>query len=131
MNILLILDFKTQVIEILFVLPGISTILASHDRASLPSKTVLQQVFLACILEQRLKSIKANIEELLSILLLPDIGWFSIEGFEREAEWDRVVELTIWKLEEAEHAHHLMEEVVVDVLAVVLLKVLGNHVISC
>ena len=65
----------------------------------------------------------------MSVFLLPNIRWCAIKRLETEAKWSWIVVLPIRQLQESKHPRQLMENVIINILAVVLLNVLCSTII--
>lgn len=91
----LIFDLQRDIKECVDSFADVS---ASHTGGSLgafTSKYVIDQMLLGRVLQGSLDPIKSDIQKLLRIFLDPDICGLSIEFFETEAKWRRVVILSI------------------------------------
>lgn len=126
----MILDFKRQVEEGLRVLAEIATVFASHDRARLATKYVLEKVLLARRLQQALQPIEEDIQVLLRILLLPHVGRHSTWRLEAVAEVLRIATLPIRQLEEPKYILHLVQNIIIDIFAFELSQVLLCFILS-
>jgi hypothetical protein len=78
----LILDLEAEEKVVFQIRPRISAVPASQNLASLDPKDVLQEVFLASVLQQVLELIEGRYQELLGVLLFSDVCARAIEGFE-------------------------------------------------
>jgi hypothetical protein len=125
----LILDLKTQIEKDLAALPCVSAVFASLNLARLSPEDVIQQILLARVLQQALNSIESNIQELLGVLLLSHVRPLTIVRLVAVAQRCGVVVLTVREDQMPEHAHHLVQKVVVESLIVVLLHVDANLII--
>lgn len=125
----LVLDLEGKVVEGLSLLAQVAAALALHHRAGLAAKDVFEEVFLTRSSEQGLESVKAEVQELLGVFLLAYVGGLAIKRLEAEAERSRVVVLTVGKLQEAEHVHELVQQIVVDLLRFMNLKIFRSPVV--
>ena len=82
-------------IEVVVSLIDFSTALACLDSAHLPSEHALNEVLLGRVSKHPLKPIEDQAHKLLSILLNAHIGWVATVVFVREAEFSRVILLSL------------------------------------
>jgi len=88
-------------------------------------------MLLCRILQCSFNSVKTYIQKLLSIFLDSDVCGLPIEFFETEAEWGWIVILTVWELQECKLIHHLMQNIIINVLVLMFDVICFDLIISC
>lgn len=81
-----VLHWEGQVVEVLNTVLNLATFLANHLTASLTTEHRLEQILSRGTSELVFHSIKDQVQEFLSILLLSQVGWVAIQVLECKAE---------------------------------------------
>ena len=111
-----------EVVEILVSKHDIATILADRLRSLFALEHVLAQILLWSLVEHLLEAVEAQVEELLGILLHSDVRWCAAWLLKSKTKLSRVVIFPVAELQEGEHLQPLVELVVVDLVASVLVQ---------
>ena len=119
---LLVLDLDRKGVEIFIGLHYVAALLANCQRRDLALEGALAQILLRSVLKKFLKAIKAEIDEFLGVLLHSNVGRVATWFFKCEAEVDWGVFLPVCHCQEGEQPDHLMEQVVVELLAILVLN---------
>ena len=81
-----ILDLQRQVVEHFKLILDLAARLANQLRALIALKDIFEEISLAGGLQQGLESVEEEVEKLLGVLLLADLGWCAINVLESKAQ---------------------------------------------